>query len=122
MKILLSIHQNHMENIFAGIKKFEFRKVHCNQKVNTIVFYVTAPVMKVVGEAQLLNIVEGDIERVWEITHKHAGISYDFYRKYYKNQKYAVAYGLGKVTRYATPLDLADIGVNKAPQSFRYLK
>jgi len=121
MKILLSIHPNHMDSIFSGKKKFEFRKIRCRQKVETIVFYVTAPVSGVIGEAEVLNIIEGDVERVWEHTHNFAGISYDFYRKYYKKQKRAIAFELGKVTRYPTIKTVVEAGGIKPPQSFRYL-
>lgn len=50
-KILLSINPNHVENIFNGTKKYEFRKVECKKPVDKIIIYSTSPIKKVVGEA-----------------------------------------------------------------------
>ena len=50
-KILLSINPEHVENIFNGNKKYEYRKIKCKEKVDKIIIYSTAPIMQVVGEA-----------------------------------------------------------------------
>ena len=56
-KILLSINPEHVENIMNGNKLFEFRKVRCRLEVNKIIIYATFPVMKVVGEADVIDVI-----------------------------------------------------------------
>ena len=119
--MLLSINPEHVENIMNGNKLFEFRKVRCREDVNKIIFYSTSPVMKVVGEAQVLEIIVDNPESVWEITSEHSGITKKFYDQYFESKGKAVAYRLGKVKRYRKPLKLSDFGVSFAPQSFVYV-
>lgn len=120
-KMLLSINPEHVENILNGKKLFEFRKVRCREEVEKIIIYSTSPVMKVVGEAQLLEIIVDDPKQVWKMTSEYAGITKSFYDQYYCNKEKAVAYRLGKVKKYSKPLSLSDFGLNFAPQSFVYV-
>ena len=121
-KILLSINPEHVENIFSGVKKYEFRKVRCRSEVDRMLIYSTAPVMAVVGEAEILGIIEDEPEKVWELTAVFSGIDKDFFDEYYKEKVKAVAYQLGKITKYLEPLKLSDFDINFAPQSFVYIK
>lgn len=120
-KMLLSINPEHVENILSGNKQFEFRKVRCRPEVDKIIIYATSPVMKVVGEADVIDVIVDFPEQVWEMTSEFAGISKQFYDKYYQNKEVAVAYRLGDVRKYKKPLTLADFGINFAPQSFVYV-
>lgn len=120
-KMLLSINPQHVEKILNGDKKFEFRKVRCKTDVDKIIIYATSPIMRIVGEADLLDIIEGELDVVWKLTADRAGISRNFYYQYYQGKKKAIAYRLGKVVRYKKPLCLSDFGLNYAPQSFIYL-
>lgn len=120
--MLLSINPEHVANILNGEKKYEFRKVRCKEKVDKIIIYSTAPVMRVVGEVDVLDIYEEEPGTLWDITAEHSGISKDFFDEYYKGKKRAVAFKLGKVKKHKTPFTLADFGLNFAPQSFVYLQ
>lgn len=120
-KILLSINPEHVENILNGSKKVEYRKVKCRRDVDRILIYSTSPVMKVVGEAVVLKVLEGLPDNVWQLTSQYAGITRNFFDKYYEDKSKAVAFKLGKVTKYKEPLSLSDLGINSAPQSFIYL-
>ena len=42
-KLLMSINPEHVANILAGKKKFEFRKTKCKEQIDSIVIYSTAP-------------------------------------------------------------------------------
>lgn len=119
--MLLSINPKHVENILSGNKQVEFRKVRCRPEVDKIIIYSTSPIMKVVGEADVIDVIIDQPERVWKLTSKYAGISKQFYDKYYQNKEFAVAYRLGSVKKYKKPLTLADFGINFAPQSFVYV-
>lgn len=120
-RMLLSINPEHVENILLGTKRFEFRKVRCKSDVDKILIYATAPEKMVVAEAEVEDIIEGDIETVWNITSEYSGISYDFYASYYEGKEKAVAYKLRKVRKYDEPKPLSEFGLRYAPQSFVYL-
>ena len=120
-QMLLSINPEHVENILQGSKRFEFRKVRCKSDVENIIIYSTSPVMRVVGEAEVLGIIEDDPDSVWDLTFQYAGISKSFFDSYFKGKKTAIAYQLGKVIEYENSKPLSDFGINYAPQSFIYI-
>lgn len=120
-KMLLSINPEYVKSILEGEKVYEYRKFRCREDVNKIVIYATAPQKQVVAEAEIGNILEADPLSVWQQTKELSGISYAFFRKYYKGKKKAFAYELKNLVIYDNPLTLADIGVSHAPQSFRYI-
>lgn len=120
-KLLLSINPEYVEKIFAGIKKYEFRKSQCRRPIDGIVIYCTSPVMKVVGEVAVKKIFVDDPSRMWQMVKEVAGVTQDFYNQYYSGRKNAVAYQLGDAERYDTPKELVDFGVKHAPQSFVYI-
>ncbi len=121
MKILLSINPEHVENILQGTKRFEFRKVKCKNDVKMILIYSTSPVMKVVAEVEVKGIIENDPELLWEVTSEFAGISKNFFDKYYQGKNLAIAYELGEINIFKKPKSLEDFGINFAPQSFVYI-
>lgn len=121
-RILMSINPIHVEKILSGVKRFEYRKVKCAKKIDTILVYATAPIMKVVGEVEVLDILSNTPTDIWECTKKASGISRAFFDQYFEGYKTAVAYALGKVTLYQIPLDLSELGVKSPPQSFVYLE
>ena len=120
-KMLLSIKPEYVNKIISGQKKYEFRKFHCHEGIDTIVIYETAPTKKVVGEVALLGIIEGDVEYVWRKTRDFGGILEKDYKAYYEGRKVAIAYQLGKVTLYDEPMELKDLGLDYVPQSFAYI-
>jgi len=120
-QMLLSINPEHVENILLGIKRFEFRKVRCRSEVDKIIIYATSPVMQVVAEAEVTGIIQDDVQTVWDLTNEFAGISFEFYEKYYEGKVKAVAYKLGKIKKYPKPKLLSDYGLSFAPQSFVYV-
>ena len=120
-KMLLSINPEHVENIMNGNKRYEFRKIRCRSDVDKIVIYCTSPVKRVVGEAEVLEIIVDTPDEVWERTSQFAGITKGFFDKYYEDKEKAVAYKLGNVKKYKEPLKLTDFGIKFAPQSFVYM-
>lgn len=120
-KILLSINPEHVENIFRGKKEYEYRKNVCKRDVDKIVIYSTAPVKKIVGEADVKTILVDKPEVVWKKTKKKSGIEKKFFDTYYKNRDHAVAYQLTNIVQYEDPKELKDYDIKVAPQSFVYL-
>lgn len=121
-KILLSINPEHVKSIFNGTKKFEYRKTECKKPVDKIIIYSTSPVMMVVGEAEVKDIIINSPKEIWRITKKQSGISKNFFDSYYFGKEKAVAYQLYNVHKYKEPLALKQLGVNNAPQSYIYLE
>ena len=120
-KILLSINPEHVENIFNGNKKYEYRKARCKQEVDKIIIYSTYPVKKVVGEATVEKVLEDSPEEIWEMTKKDSGINLNFFEQYYEGREKPIAYKLSNIIKYNNPKDIATYGVKIAPQSFVYV-
>lgn len=121
-KILISINPEYVERILNNTKKYEYRRMLAKKKVESLIIYATFPVMKIVGEVQVIGTIELAPSTLWERTKKAAGISRKKYREYFKGRKKACAYVLGTVTKYDKGIHLKDIGIEQAPQSFLYLK
>ena len=119
--MLLSIKPEYVNKIVTGKKKYEYRKFHCREDIDTIVIYATTPIKRVVGEAPVTSIIEGCVEEVWNKTFSSGGISKAAFEEYYKNKNTAVAYKLGEVITYDEPLELSDVGLSYVPQSFAYI-
>lgn len=120
--ILLSINPNHVENILNGTKKYEFRKKPCKRHVDKILIYSTNPIMRVVGEAEVEDVLIDAPEIIWKKTEKKSGIDKTFFDQYYENREQAVAYKLKNVKKYREPKELKDYGISSAPQSFQYIE
>ena len=120
-KMLLSINTQHVDNIFRGVKKYEYRKVKCRSSVESILIYSTFPIMQVVGEARIEAVLEDTPLAIWEQTKQYSGINAKFFRSYYKGKKVAIAYKLMDVREYDEPRTLEEYGVSFAPQSFVYV-
>lgn len=118
---LFSIRPEYVEKIFNGIKKFEYRKQPNRIPISKILIYETAPIMKIVGEAEVEKVLVDTPEVIWEKTKEYSGISKEFYFQYYRGRYAAVAYQLKNVIKYDIPKELSDFGIKRAPQSFCYL-
>ncbi|MDR2515236.1 MAG: hypothetical protein LBD02_08565 [Christensenellaceae bacterium] len=120
--ILLSIKPEYVERIFKGTKLFEYRKRLPRKGVKKIIIYVTFPIMKVVGEVEIIESLSGSPSSIWEKTKNNSGISRAKYREYFSNCKTAYAYQLGSVHKFDEEKTLKDFGVSNPPQSFVYIK
>ena len=121
-KILMPINPEYVDEILAGRKKYEYRKIKAKRNnIDKMLIYSTSPIMKVVAEVAIKSIIEESPEALWEMTKHKSGISKDFYNKYYKDKKIAIAYELGEIKKYDNPKSLNEIGIDYVPQSFVYL-
>ncbi len=119
--ILLSIKPEFVNKILEGTKKYEFRKRPAKSDVDLIYIYSTYPVMKIMGTAEIVDIIHAAPSTLWEQTKAEAGISRKRYREYFKGCKVAYAYKLGKITVFDKPKELMDYNISMAPQSFVYI-
>lgn len=120
-KILISINPKYVEKILSGTKKYEYRKTLPKKNIDKMIIYSTSPIKKIVAEVEIIEILTDNKEKIWELTKNNSGIDKKFYDEYYKNKEVAVAYKLGKVTKYKKEKDLAEYNINYYPQSFVYL-
>lgn len=122
MKVLLSIKPEFVEKIFAGTKKYEFRKsLFRRSDVKYVVIYASSPVKRVVGEFEIDDILSDDVNSLWERTKKHSGITKTFYKSYFQNKKTANAIQIGHLIKYEVTKSLSDYNIDQAPQSFCYI-
>lgn len=120
--ILMPINPKYVDKILTGNKKYEYRRVKAKRcDIEKMIIYSTSPIMRVVAEVDIEGILEDSPEKVWKITKKYSGITEDFFIKYYKDKKCAIAYKLGKIKIYDEPKKLSEIGIDFVPQSFIYL-
>jgi len=120
-RMLLSINPEFVKEIFSGRKRYEFRKAKCKEDVQMMLIYETSPIMQVVGQARIEDVIMGHPKEVWKKTSSHAGISKRFFDLYFKGRKKAVAYKLADVQKFDSPLPLSHFGIDHAPQSFQYV-
>lgn len=120
--VLMSIKPEFANKIFEGTKKYEFRKViFKNRDINRIVVYASFPVMKVIGEFMIGEILEMEIDELWKSTAEHSGISKDFFKAYYHGKEKGYAIRVAKVIKYEEPLTLEETFNVRPPQSFQYI-
>lgn len=121
-KIIISINPEYVEKIISGEKKFEYRTKAAKEDINKIIIYETKPIMKVVAEVEILDVIATTPEELWNQTKNQSGITKSFFDEYFKNKQIAYAYKLGTVKVYEKPKSLLDFGLRMAPQSFAYVK
>lgn len=78
--------------------------------------------MRVVGEIEVEDVLEGTPEEVWKKASHAASIDRAFFNECYSSRSRAVAFRLGRVRRFEEPRDLSDYGLAHAPRSFAYVK
>lgn len=121
MKVLLSIKPEFVERIFSGEKQFEYRKATFRQPVSTVVVYATQPVGKIVGEFDVGRVLYGNLVEIWEATKEQAGVSREFFLRYFTGRMTGYAIEVKKPRRYHDAIDPAMIEKFTAPQSFKYI-
>jgi predicted transcriptional regulator len=122
MKVLMSIKPEFAFKIFAGTKRFEFRRaVFKNKEIKTVIVYASSPVQQVIGEFEIEQILSFEPETLWKKTKKYSGISEEFFFEYFESKTVAHAIKIKSVKRYHQPLCLkSDFNV-APPQSYLYV-
>lgn len=123
MKVVLSIKPQFANKIFDGTKKFEFRKaIFKNQNVTSVLVYASSPVQKVIGEFEIGEIFNFDLETLWNKTKEHSGITEDYFYEYFADKKNGFAIQIKNKKRYTVPKNLKEDFNLTPPQSFAYIK
>ena len=135
-KIMLAIKPEYVEEIFDGLKRYEYRRKFPNHPISQIVIYETAPVSKVVGTVDVDEMLIANTATLYEKTKRWAGISKDKFYEYfgitgedhasfYKGNPWyypRVAYSLNHPTIFSSPIPIEKYGLRGAPQSYVYLE
>jgi predicted transcriptional regulator len=122
-KVLLSIRPKFADQIFAGSKRYEFRRVlFRSTRVSRIVVYASSPVQRVVGEFQVADILALDTRELWKKTRKHSGIPKQYFDAYFHGRNTAYAIEISFPRKYAKPVKIEELyDFTRPPQSFRYI-
>lgn len=120
--IILPIKPVYAEKILSGQKKYEYRKKLCQEDIDKIYIYATAPIKRLVGEVTVEKKVSLRKEDLWNESWKESGIEYEFYKEYFKANDFASAYKLGDYKMYKSGIPLAEIGIDYSPQSHVYIE
>lgn len=122
MKVLLSIKPEYAQRIFAGAKKFEYRRaIFKNPTVRTVVVYVSSPVCKVVGEFTIGKIICDAPMTLWQKTKDFSGIDRDKFFNYFADKKKGYAIEILNPVRYSRTRSLMLNYGCHPPQSFVYV-
>ena len=122
MKVLLAIKEEFANKIFEGEKKYEFRKsIFKDNRVRSVVVYVTSPIKKVIGEFEIDNIIYDEPNNIWKLTNKFSGIDKEFFDEYFSGKETAYAIKIKRVLKYDREYLLEDFNINFAPQSYVYI-
>lgn len=123
MDVLLSIKPEFADRIFAGEKRFEFRRVIPKQPLDRVIVYSSSPVQRIVGEFTVRGIITASPEQLWRQTRHCAGITREGFMRYFSGCDEAHAIEIGVVNRYGKPIDPRRRDQQfRPPQSFIYLE
>lgn len=119
--VVLSIKPEFVKKIFAGEKKFEFRKkIWKNKKIKRALIYCTSPVKKIVGEFKIEAIIKGSPEILWNVAKKFGGIEKDAFDDYFHEKKDGYSLKIKNVVKFERAFTLSEFGLKSAPQNFAY--
>ena len=120
--VLLSIKPEFAHKIFAGTKKYEFRKqIFKDKTVKKVIVYASYPEQKVIGEFDIDDILNDTPSSLWLQTRDYSGITRKFYNEYFHGRKNAYAIKVASTKKYLIQKDLSDYNIIWAPQSFTYI-
>lgn len=125
MKALLSIKPEYVEEMKSGRKKYEYRKrVFRRSDISSVLVYATKPCGKVVGEIEIEEIIEEDIDTLWNDTKHLSGISEEFFYEYFQNRESGFAIKIKEFIEYDRSLELSEVApeIKAPPQSFCYIE
>lgn len=117
---MFSIHPNYAVEIYSGSKRYEYRRRRLSKPLEWMLIYETSPICKVTGYARVMRCLSGNVDTLWKQTHQYSGLDYELLRSYFHGGQ-GFAYELSQATRLVAPVDIADMGVARAPQSALYI-
>ena len=120
-RCLFSIKPQFAFKILSGEKVFEYRKRKTKENISYMVIYAGAPIKKVIGEVQVIDVFSGTPDKIWKLTSEFSGMDYYSYLEYFNGRDNAYAYRLQCPSQYNPYKNLADFNITRPPQSYQYL-
>ncbi|MBO6718020.1 MAG: helix-turn-helix domain-containing protein [Rhizobiaceae bacterium] len=125
--IVLSVRPGYSKKILLGTKTIELRRrFPLSAPSGTVIYlYSTAPVMALVGAAEIDTIQRLKVGMLWQRYGKAASIKKGDFDQYFEGQEEGYALKLSNPREFARPLRLPELRERfgfKAPQSFLYVK
>lgn len=123
--ILMSIKTKYANQIFSGIKKYEYRKKsigveNCNKK---IFIYSSGFDKKIIGYIIIDKIISGDINYVLKVTDN---VGNNDVIKYFGDSNSCYAFHIFKTYKFSKPISLNEIknmdNNFTIPQFYRYIR
>lgn len=123
MKLLLSIKPEYVAKIFAGTKRFEYRRaIHIDRSVSTVAVYATRPVGLLVGEFDVAEILRMPPADLWDATHEHGGVDRSFFDEYFAGRAFGFAMRVGAIRPFDPPIKPESVIPSfTPPQSYMYV-
>ena len=123
--VLLSIKPEYAALIYAGKKTVEFRR---GLPISAfywsrfhIYIYESSPVRMVTGWADVSGVFHSTVENMWRMLGGSGGISWNAYSEYMIGATGAWGLVISKINPFAEPLSLSSFGIERPPQSWRYI-
>lgn len=105
--LVLSIGPEYANKIVSGTKSVELRRKFSKRWIGSrTVVYATSPEKRLVGEARIANVVNGDPDRIWNAFGGELGCSRQEFDSYVGSSVEVFALVLDDVVRYAEPIPL----------------
>ena len=108
--LLISVKPEYAEKIFAGVKTVELRRTRPRLlRGDLVLIYVTSPVKALAGACEVVEVVQGTPEALWEVVQDQAGISIEEFRDYYAGATLGFGICFRNVHRLPKPLHLEQL-------------
>lgn len=105
--LVLSIGPEYANKIISGTKSVELRRKFSKRWIGCrTVVYATSPEKRLVGEARIANVVNGDPDRIWYAFAGELGCSRQEFDNYVGSSIEVFALVLDDIVRYAEPIPL----------------
>lgn len=121
--IVLSIKPKYADLILAGTKTVEFRRAWAAEKVDTIAIYASAPIQRIVGVAQVSDVVSAKPTLLWDYCKtRGGGLSRSELFTYLCGKTRGIAIFLRDVRKFDQGIVPSRVIEDfLPPQSFRYM-
>lgn len=127
-KIIMSIKPKYVNLIFSGSKKFELRK-KIPESIDEIFIYSSYPVQRVVGKFKIKKIIRNEnLAELWRETTSYGenpenvGVTFEEFKDYFREAKECCAIEISDLKIFKERKKLSDFDIEKAPQSWCYMR
>lgn len=125
--IFLSIKPRYAEEILAGRKTVELRRVRPRvAEGSLVILYGSSPMKAVLGAFLVDRVVEASPEDLWPQVEETAGLSREEFDTYYDGARQGVGIFIRSAHTAKSPYQLEDLRRDwpefQPPQAFRYLR